>query len=92
VRQSFTSVITIHLKVPKGNKTPYEGEKMDKETLPQLLRVTDVCARLAMSRSVIYREIEAGNLIAIRRGSSLRISSQELSRYVESLQEVKASK
>ncbi len=65
---------------------------MDKEALPQLLRVTDVCARLAMSRSVIYREIEAGNLLAIRRGSSVRISSQELSRYVESLQEATASK
>jgi len=65
---------------------------MDKETMPQLLRVTEVCARLAMSRSVIYREIEAGNLIAIRRGSSLRISSQELSRYVENLQKVAITK
>jgi len=65
---------------------------MDKETMPQLLRVTEVCARLAMSRSVIYREIEAGNLIAIRRGSSLRISSQELNRYVENLQKVAITK
>lgn len=59
---------------------------MDNQALPQLLRVTDVCARLAMSRSVVYREIEAGNLKAIRRGASLRISSQELSRYVEALE------
>jgi excisionase family DNA binding protein len=65
---------------------------MEKETMPQLLRVTEVCARLAMSRSVIYREIEAGNLIAIRRGSSLRVSSQELNRYVENLQKVAITK
>jgi hypothetical protein len=52
---------------------------MDKETMRQLLRVTKEYAQLAMSRSVIYQEIEAGNLIAIRQGSSLRVSSQELS-------------
>lgn len=65
---------------------------MEKESLPQLLRVTDVCARLAMSRSVVYREIESGNLTAVRRGTSLRISSQELSRYVEALEKTSVSK
>lgn len=65
---------------------------MEKETLPQLFRITDVCARLAMSRSVIYREIEAGNLKAVRRGTSLRVSSQELTRYVEALEKTSASK
>ena len=51
----------------------------------QLYRVIEVCARLAMSRSSIYREIEAGNLKAIKRGKSLRISAEEIARYVESL-------
>ena len=58
---------------------------MEKESLPQLLRVTEVCARLAMSRSVVYREIESGNLKAIKRGKSLRVSTEEITRYVESL-------
>jgi len=73
-------------------KDTVKGEKMEKEVLPQLFRVNEVCARLAMSRSVIYREIEAGNLMAVRRGASLRISSQELSRYVEALEKVSAAK
>jgi len=51
----------------------------------QLYRVIEVCTRLAMSRSSIYREIEAGNLKAIKRGKSLRISAEEIARYVESL-------
>ena len=51
----------------------------------QLYRVIEVCARLAMSRSSIYREIEVGNLKAIKRGKSLRISAEEIARYVESL-------
>lgn len=51
----------------------------------QLYRVIEVCAHLAMSRSSIYREIEAGNLKAVKRGKSLRVSAEEIARYVESL-------
>jgi len=58
---------------------------METVQVTQLYRVLDVCARLAMSRSSIYREIEAGNLHAIKRGKSLRVSAEELVRYVDSL-------
>lgn len=58
---------------------------METVQLTQLYRVTEVCARLAMSRSSIYREIEAGNLLAVKRGKSLRISAEEITRYVEAL-------
>jgi excisionase family DNA binding protein len=51
----------------------------------QLYRVNEVCARLAISRSAMYREFEAGNLHPIRRGKSVRVSSVELARYVEAL-------
>lgn len=51
-------------------------------TAPQLFRINEVCARLAMSRSTIYREIETGRLKAIRIGSSLRISEGEIVRFV----------
>jgi excisionase family DNA binding protein len=55
---------------------------METSTAPQLFRVNDVCARLAMSRSAVYREISAGHLKAIRIGSSLRISEGEIVRFV----------
>jgi len=48
----------------------------------QLFRITEIGARLALSRSSVYREIEAGNLHAVRIGKSLRISSDELDRYI----------
>jgi len=57
------------------------------ETKPaiQLHRITEVGARLSMSRSSIYREIEAGHLQAVQIGRSLRVTSDELSRYVSAL-------
>jgi excisionase family DNA binding protein len=48
----------------------------------QLFRITEIGSRLALSRSSVYREIEAGNLHAVRIGKSLRISSDELDRYI----------
>ena len=53
----------------------------------QLHRITEVSARLALSRSSIYREIESGNIRAVRIGKSLRISSDELTRYIAKLGE-----
>jgi excisionase family DNA binding protein len=53
----------------------------------QLFRITEIGARLALSRSSVYREIEAGNLHAVRIGKSLRISGEELDRYITVLSE-----
>lgn len=58
---------------------------METSTPSQLLRITEVGARLALSRSSVYREIELGNLHAVRIGKSLRINSEELSRYIDAL-------
>jgi len=52
---------------------------------PLLLRVSEVGARLGMSRSTIYREIGNGNLRAFKIGKSVRISADEVIRYVERL-------
>ncbi len=54
-------------------------------TEPMLLKVSQVGTLLGMSRSTIYREIENGNLRAFKIGKSVRISSEEVSRYVENL-------
>lgn len=53
---------------------------------PQLLRVTDICSTLKMSRSTLYREIKAGKIKAFKIGKSLRINAEEVSRYVATLE------
>ena len=58
----------------------------------QLYRILEAGARLALSRSSIYREISSGNLKAVRIGKSLRISAAELERFAGSLEEGKTSK
>lgn len=61
---------------------------MSEEIQPMLLRIGEVGITLGMSRSSIYREIHNGNLRALKIGKSLRISSEELSRYVASIPEL----
>ena len=52
---------------------------------PLLLRITEVGALLGISRSAVYREIEAGRLRAIVINQrSKRVPREEVSRYVES--------
>jgi excisionase family DNA binding protein len=60
---------------------------MANSTPIQLFRITEIGTRLALSRSSIYREIEAGNLHAIRIGKSLRVSGEEITRYIDALSE-----
>lgn len=67
--------------------TQEERETMEINSPSQLFRITEIGARLALSRSSVYREIEAGNLHAVRIGKSLRVSSNELDRYIAVLGE-----
>ena len=62
------------------------GVQMSDEIQPLLLRVGEVCSSLGMSRSAIYREIHNGSLNAYKIGKSLRISQEEVARYVANLQ------
>ena len=55
--------------------------------MAQLLKINDVSDQLKMSKSSIRREIDRGNLSAIKIGKSVRISSEELDRYLSSLNE-----
>lgn len=58
---------------------------MNEKTEPLLLRITEVGALLGISRSAVYREIEAGRLRAIVINQrSKRVPREEVSRYVES--------
>lgn len=57
---------------------------MSDKTEPLLLRITEVCALLGISRSAVYREIEAGRLRAIVINKrSKRVPRDEVARYVE---------
>lgn len=53
---------------------------------PKLLSLSEVGERTALSRSTLYREIEAGRLSAVKIGKSVRVTDSELRRYIESLQ------
>lgn len=55
--------------------------------MAQLLKINDVSDQLKMSKSSIRREIDRGNLQAVKIGKSVRISSEELDRYLSSLNE-----
>ena len=67
--------------------TQEKRETMEINSHVQLFRITEIGTRLALSRSSVYREIEAGNLHAVRIGKSLRVSSDELDRYIALLGE-----
>ena len=61
-------------------------------SLPTLHRLSTVQTRTGLSRSSIYREIynensnPAGRLKIIKIGRSVRVSEQELSRFIKSLE------
>jgi excisionase family DNA binding protein len=59
---------------------------MEENTTPaRLLKILEVCERTALSRSTIYRAINEGKLRETRFGRSVRISSNELDRFLNSL-------
>lgn len=63
------------------------GTLEKRQYMAQLLKINDVSDQLKMSKSSIRREIDRGNLQAVKIGKSVRISSEELNRYLSSLNE-----
>lgn len=51
--------------------------------MPQLLRPREISQRLGLSRAMVYRLIESGELKAIRIGKSIRIDANELTRFID---------
>ena len=56
-------------------------------TPPSLHKLAVVMARTGLSRSAVYRVIKEGKLKTIKLGRSVRISEQELSRFINSLEQ-----
>lgn len=55
-------------------------------TLPTLHRLPVVMARTGLSKSGLYRVINAGQLKVIKIGRAVRVSESELVRFIESLE------
>ncbi len=50
-----------------------------------LINIKQFCIRYAVSRSTVYREIEAGRLKTLKIGRSTRISEEEAQQWLASL-------
>jgi excisionase family DNA binding protein len=59
---------------------------METSLLPTLHKLVEVGSRTGLSRSALYREINAGRLKVVKIGRSVRITESELSRFIESLE------
>ena len=59
---------------------------METSLLPTLHKLIEVGSRTGLSRSALYREINAGRLKVVKIGRSVRITESELSRFIESLE------
>ncbi len=58
--------------------------------MTQLVKIAELSKQLNISASSIRREIDKGNLQALKIGSSVRITSDEVERYIASLKEPQA--
>ena len=58
---------------------------MESKLEPRLLRISEVCVLVGISRSAVYREIEAKRIRAVGIGKrSKRVSREEVERYIAS--------
>ena len=53
--------------------------------MTQLVKIAELSKQLNVSRSTLERERDRGNLNALKVGASIRISSEEVERYISSL-------
>lgn len=52
---------------------------------PRLLALAEVSLQTSLSRSTLYREIEAGRLKVVKIGKSVRVTDQSLRDYISAL-------
>ena len=58
--------------------------------MTHLVKIAELSKQLSVSPSSIRREIDRGNLQALKIGSSVRITSDEVERYIASLKQPQA--
>jgi len=59
---------------------------MDTPQNPSLHRLSAITLRTGLSRSALYREINAKKLHVVKIGRSVRISEAELARYIHAVE------
>ena len=59
----------------------------DTVTPPSLHKLAVVMARTGLSRSAVYRVINEGKIKTVKIGRSVRISEQELNRFINALEQ-----
>ncbi len=59
----------------------------DTVTIASLHKLAVVMARTGLSRSAVYRVINEGKLKTVKIGRSVRVSEQELNRFINALAE-----
>ncbi len=53
--------------------------------MTRLLKVTEVCERLALSRSEVYELLASGELPSVKLGRARRIADDDLEEYIRRL-------
>ena len=64
-------------------ESPSDDQPVEAREGPRLLTVRQAAERLEMSKSHVYRAVETGALAKVKIGSSVRISEEDLERYIE---------
>ena len=59
----------------------------DTVTVASLHKLAVVMARTGLSRSAVYRVINEGKLKTVKIGRSVRVSEQELNRFINALEQ-----
>lgn len=81
----FCVTIAPHRELRKFPETRVRTN-MENELLPRLHTLAAVSQRTSLSRSALYREINAGRLHPLKVGRSLRFSESEIQRFISSIE------
>ena len=58
---------------------------METREKPRLFKIQEVCETLNLSRSMVYRLADTGQLQTVRIGKSVRVTGEAIDSFVESL-------
>ena len=58
---------------------------MDTITTPQLHKLATVSERTGLGRTVLYEQIKAGNLKAVKIGRAIRVKEADLADFINSM-------
>src|SRR5215210_8795042 len=63
--------------------TREEAYKSSDKPGPALLSLQEVCDRLGMSKSWVYRQLRSGEIPSVKLGHNIKVKREDLQRYLE---------